>query len=162
MAAKLPESGDNAVRALIRAFGLLQSVMNPYFARFGISGSQWAVLRVLQRAEDHAMPSLRLTDLSSRLLVRPPSVTGVVDRMERMGLVARVACTADLRAKQVSLTDNGRQLVQRVLCDHDKQVEKVLGGLKPGEQIELRRLLGRFNTHLQGLMENVPTSMEMD
>jgi DNA-binding MarR family transcriptional regulator len=155
---KSSESGDSAVRALMRAFGLLQSVMNPYFARFGISGSQWAVLRTLQRAEDERISSLRLTELSSQLLIRPPSVTGMIERLERLGLVARVASTIDLRAKQVSLTDKGRQLLQRVLAVHEKQIEKVLAGLKSDEQIELRRLLGRFNGHLQWLMENPQAS----
>ena len=33
------------------------------------------------------MPALRVTELSERLLIRPPSVTGVVDRLEARGLV---------------------------------------------------------------------------
>ena len=50
--------------------------MQPYFARFGITGSQWGILRTLHRAEREGLPSLRVTDLSDRLLVRPPSITG--------------------------------------------------------------------------------------
>jgi hypothetical protein len=43
--------------------GLLRQVMEPYFARFGISGSQWGILRALQGAEAKGEVSLRLTDL---------------------------------------------------------------------------------------------------
>src|SRR5438132_3267939 len=102
---------DTAFRELIRTFGLLEQVMNPYFARFGISGAQWGVLRNLHRAEMEGLPGLRLTDLSERLLIRPPSVTGVVDRLERGKLVERSGSPTDLRAKRVSLTPRGRQLV---------------------------------------------------
>src|SRR5438309_8825061 len=101
---------ENAFRELIRTFGLVERVMQPYFAQFGISGSQWGVLRNLHRAEQDGVPGLRLTDLSDRLLIRPPSVTGVVDRLERGGLVVRDGSPFDMRAKQVALTAKGREL----------------------------------------------------
>src|SRR6266404_5330251 len=93
------KSKDNAIRELVRTFGLVEKVMQPYFARFGISGSQWGVLRHLYRAEQEGWPGLRLTDLGDRLLIRPPSVTGVVDRLERAELVIRGGLPTDLRAK---------------------------------------------------------------
>src|SRR5438093_9267217 len=102
---------ENALREMIRVFGLLEKVMQPYFARFGISGSQWGVLRTLHRAELEGLTGLRLTDLGDRLLIRPPSVTGIVDRLERVGLVVRDGSPEDLRAKLVRLTGKGRQLV---------------------------------------------------
>src|SRR5437763_15024677 len=97
----LDPASETAVRALVRAFGLLERAMQPYFARFGISGSQWGVLRTLHRAEREGEAGLRLTDLSDRLQIRPPSVTGVVDRLERIGLVVRDASPSDLRAEEV-------------------------------------------------------------
>src|SRR5437660_2428318 len=98
-----PRPAEGAYRELIHVFGLAERVMQPYFARFGISGSQWGVLRNLHRAEQDGLPELRLSELSDRLLVRPPSVTGIVDRLERAGLVARRDSTTDLRAKHVGL-----------------------------------------------------------
>src|SRR5947209_11146641 len=124
---------ENAFRELIRTFGLAERVMQPYFARFGISGSQWGLLRNLHRAEQEGEAGLRLTELSNRLLVRPPSVTGVVDRLERAGLVVRQDSTADLRAKQVGLTKAGRQLVERILEVHEDQMNTVLAGLSEAE-----------------------------
>src|SRR4051794_4985740 len=120
LSAKPVRPAESAFRELIRVFGLLERVMQPYFARFGISGSQWGVLRTLHRVEQEGVAGLRLTDLSDRLLLRPPSVTGVIDRLERAGLVARDGSPTDLRAKQVALTDQGRQLVERVLAVHEK------------------------------------------
>src|SRR5262249_22606430 len=132
---------ESTFRELIRTLGLLERVQQSYFARFGLSGAQWGVLRNLHRAEHEGLPGLRLTDLSERLLVRPPSVTGVVDRLERAGLVERAGSPTDLRAKQVGLTEKGRQLVERVLTVHGAQMDAVLGGLSLPEQIELHRLL---------------------
>jgi DNA-binding MarR family transcriptional regulator len=145
---------DPAFRALIRTMGLLKRVMEPYFARHGISGAQWGVLRSLSRAqEEEGAAGVRLTDLSDRLLVRPPSVTGAVDRLERMGLVAREASPTDQRAKLVSLTAAGRQLVERVREGHAQQIQSVLGALTRSEQRELHRLLDRLGDHLENLAD---------
>jgi DNA-binding MarR family transcriptional regulator len=140
---------ENACRELIRTYGLVERVMNPYFARFGITGSQWGVLRNLFRAEQDGLPRLRLTELSERLLIRPPSVTGLVDRLERARLVVRDGLPTDLRAKQVSLTRSGRKLVQRVLAVHAEQVNSVLTGLTSDERTELHRLLVLWRKHLE-------------
>ena len=123
--------------------------MEPFFARFGISGSQWAVLRTLHRAAGEGDHGLRLTDLGGRLLIQPPSVTGVVDRLERLGLVTREATASDLRAERVVLTPAGQQLVDRVLEGHATRVQSVLGALNGQEQGELHRLLERLGEHLE-------------
>src|ERR1043166_4189415 len=85
-------TADETFRTLLRTLGSLERVMQPYFARHGISGAQWGVLRTLYRAEQAGDAGLRLVDLSERLLIRPPSVTGVVGRLERAGLLSRVTC----------------------------------------------------------------------
>src|SRR3954451_19678781 len=100
---------DHTFHAMIRTFGLLRRVQEPFFNRFGISASQWGVLRTLHRAELENTTWLRLTDLGNRLIVRPPSVTGVVDRLQRMGLLLRTSLPEDRRAKRVSLTPAGRE-----------------------------------------------------
>lgn len=149
-----PDSGrstENPIRELVRTFGLLERVMQPYFARFGISGAQWGVLRNLHRAEQEGLPGLRLTELGDRLLVRPASVTGLVDRMERAGLVVRDGLATDLRVRHVCLTDKGRRLLEGILAKHDAQIATVLGGLTEAEQETLQRLLARLGQHLQRL-----------
>jgi DNA-binding MarR family transcriptional regulator len=143
---------ESAFRELIRTLGLLERVQQTYFAQFGLSGSQWGVLRNLHRAEQEGLAGLRLTDLSERLLIRPPSVTGVVDRLERAGLVARSESETDLRAKRVALTEKGRGLIERVLKIHGEQIDSVLGGLTGDEVAEFHRLLTRFRQHLEGLL----------
>ena len=140
---------EEAFRELIRTLGLLERVMQPYFARHGISGSQWGVLRALHRAEGDGILGLRQTDLSERLLVRPPSVTGALDRLERAGLVSRGGSATDHRAKLVRLSAKGRHLVEHVLTGHHDQIEAVMAGLRTNEQADLYRLLHRLREHLE-------------
>jgi DNA-binding MarR family transcriptional regulator len=152
----LTESAPTRVRVfrkLIHTIGLLQRVMQPYFAQFGISGAQWGVLRNLYRAEKRGEPGLRLTDLGRRMLIRPPSVTGIADRLEKMRVIVRQTSDTDARAKRVALTEKGRRLVERVLTVHDGQMIRVMGGLSSREQDEMERLLDRLGSHLEGLDE---------
>jgi DNA-binding MarR family transcriptional regulator len=142
---------EKAFRQLVRTFGLLERVMQPYFARFGISGAQWGVLRTLHRAEEAGRSGLRLSELGEQLLIRPPSVTGVVDRLQRAGLVRRVNVASDLRARLVLLTPKGRELLEKVLEGHVGQVSRVMGGLEETQQEHLHELLIRLGEHLQGL-----------
>ena len=146
-----PTSTEEAFRAFIRTFGLLKRVMEPYFSQYGISDSQWGVLRALHRAQEEGDEALRLTDLGERLLIRPPSVTGVVDRLQRSGLVKRVACPTDLRVKYVRLTARGRELVRRVLQRHLEKIESIMAGLDATEQRTLNQLLGQLGSHLNSL-----------
>jgi DNA-binding MarR family transcriptional regulator len=153
------EATEPAFLALVRTFGLLRRVMEPYFARFGLSGAQWGVLRTLHRETVEAdARSLRLTDLGDRLLVRPPSVTGVVDRLERMGLVDRTISAEDHRVKQVSLTPRGLQLVEQVLADHPRHIANVLAGLDVAGQQDLRQLLERLEPHMAAIADEAEAS----
>src|SRR5439155_10659788 len=107
----------------------------------------------LHRAEQEGGPGLRLTELSERLLIRPPSVTGLVDRLQRAHLVVRGGSPTDLRAKPIALTRAGRKLVERVLAVHERQMSTVLTGLDRDEQQTLHRLLLRWRNHLEQLVD---------
>jgi DNA-binding MarR family transcriptional regulator len=147
-----PQPSEGSFRQLLRTLGLLERVMQPYFARFGITGAQWGVLCNLHRAEREGHPALRLTDLSERLLIRPPSVSSVVDRLERAKLVSRGDSTTDLRTKPVVLTERGRGLVERILAVHGAQIEALMGALTSSEQSELQGLLRRLEEHMAVLL----------
>src|SRR5215475_10770817 len=105
----MPTSGgrERALRALIRFSVLLRRYNEVFLGRFGVSGAQWGVLRSLGRAEQEGVRGLRLGELGDRMLVRPPSMTGVVDRLERTGYIRKRPSADDRRAKEVSLTPSG-------------------------------------------------------
>lgn len=134
--------------ALLRTWGLIRQVQEPYFARFGVSGSQWGILRVLQRAELAGETALPLSTVSERLLIQPPSVTGVVDRLERMGLVKRSVSKADARVRNLSLTPAGRKLVNTVLAGHADRVASLFAAHQPDELDQLLNLLKRLEVRL--------------
>src|SRR5580658_9280461 len=72
-----------------------------------------------------------MNELARLLSLDKSSVTGLVDRAERRGLVARVASTADRRAVLVSLTDQGRSLASAGAASFDADVSLLLEHLPP-------------------------------
>ncbi len=136
-------------RSLLRVMGLIDRVMQPYFGRFGISRSQWACLRVLYRAEEEGLSSVRPADLGRRLLIRPPSVTGLIERLRRLGYVCSNSSSADMRGKEVRLSESGRALVERIMQGHHGQVASVMAGLDAPGQQQLGLLLQQLAEHLE-------------
>ncbi len=134
---------------MLRYFGLLRRVMDPYFASHGISGSQWGVLRVLRRAQRDGNSGVRLMDLGQRLLVRPPSVTGVVHRLTRMGLVKTTASTQDQRVRLVSLTPKGIAVVDTLSRGHSQRVRDIYAVLDDTDLAGLNRSLSRLCWHME-------------
>ena len=91
-----------------------------------------------------------LAALSRDLLVTAGNVTGLVDRAERDGLVARRPDPADRRVARVWLTDEGRALIKELLPVHAKQVHQLLAALPSAQRKDLRKLLGTLREHLAG------------
>ena len=147
---------ERLFRSYLRTLGLLRQVMDPYFAQFGISGPQWGILRVLHRAGQNGEASLRLKDLSARLLLQPPSVTGLVDRLEREGLLKRSDSKSDLRVRRVSLTPEARKLVERILPRHCGQIKRIFEVFQPEEADRFLTLLNRWENHLDKLATHQP------
>ena len=146
-----PVVAERVLHGLLRTWGLLRQAQEPYFTRFGISASQWGILRVLQRAELQGETDLPLKGLSERLLIQPPSVTGVVDRLERQGLVKRSPSTQDLRVRHLSLTARAHDLLTEVLRDHTQRIQSLFAPLGLEEQQTLLDLLKRLEAHLETL-----------
>ena len=80
------------------------------FSEFGLTETQWRVLRVLWEAEGQT-----LSELSEGTLITAPSLVGVVDRLSRDGLVRRRRSKVDRRSVLVYLSARGRSLETAIL-----------------------------------------------
>lgn len=81
------------------------------------------------------------SDLATHLCVEPPTVTKMLQRMEKAGLVERRQDDQDGRVSRVTATAQGRALQQPILRVWDELEQRMLAGLTVTEQALLRRLL---------------------
>ena len=85
-----------------------------------------------------------MNELARLLGLDKSSVTGLVDRAERRGLVMRVPSVTDRRAVLVSLTDDGRSLVSQAAVSFEADVSVLLDHLSPRDRATLSRLISRL------------------
>ncbi len=86
---------------------------------------------------------LKMNELSRHLMVTGGNVTGIVDQLEREGLVERAAEPADRRAYRARLTRAGRKSFGEMARAHEEWIVEMLGGLSKREHAEIYRLLAR-------------------
>jgi DNA-binding MarR family transcriptional regulator len=108
---------------------------------------------VLGRAEQEGTAGLRPVDLCRSLLVRPPSITGLSDRLRRLGYVAISSSSTDGRGKEIRLTLLGRKLVERIWKGHSAQIAAMMSGLDEESQQQLYGLLRKLAEHLETMAE---------
>jgi DNA-binding MarR family transcriptional regulator len=106
---------------------------------FDITLPQFDVLSELE----HAGSALTMSQLSQKLMVSNGNVTGVVDRLERDGLVRRRASSTDRRVQYIELTGQGISLFRDIASEHEHWIENLLGDLSPGEIKALIAGLGK-------------------
>jgi DNA-binding MarR family transcriptional regulator len=131
----------NAVVAVVRGYGAVQRLMEPYFARFGLTPPQFQVLTIINRLKGQQPTQRRL---GRELYVSFPNITVMLGRLEEAGLIRRRSNPEDRREKFVELTGQGRARLQRIWKVHQQQLDRVVAGLTEEEQVELARLLNKM------------------
>jgi len=114
---------------------------------FGLTDSQLNILMLLTFQSDAG--ELDQTTLGRMLIVNRSNVTGLVDRMEKQGLVQRVGDTADRRVKKVRLTAFGRRRLEEAAAVYGTRVRAVMDGLKNDERQSLGRMLAAIRSRLK-------------
>ena len=126
-----------AHRAFVKA---LSDELEPH----GILSAQWSVLRILWDIE-----GLTQVELADRMRVEKASLTGVLEGMERRGLILRARNEEDRRKINITLTAQGRRLKGELLPYGAKINRKATRGMKDAELSELRRLLAKLIQNLE-------------
>ena len=116
------------------------------FREYGLTPSQYNVLRIL-RGEGKPLPILEVAD---RMLAAVPGITGLIDRLEGMGLVARERSTEDRRVVFVAITARGLDLLGQLDGPEADLHRRLIGHLSPAELGELSRLLEKARQGLDG------------
>lgn len=109
---------------LYTAARLVTNIYQPYFAPLGITYPQYLVLLVLW--EKDAQP---VCEIGKRLMLDTNTITPLLQRMEKAGLISRTRGTEDTRQRIVSLTETGSRLQQQMQhipdCLSDKITDKI-------------------------------------
>jgi DNA-binding MarR family transcriptional regulator len=112
-----------------------------HFARYGLSDGRFFILMQLRRAKEADGSSLTPADLAERSCVSRATVTGLLDGLEKDGLISRLPRQDDRRMVDIRITDQGLKLLERTLPDHFARLGSVMNALGKAEKETLIRLL---------------------
>ncbi|UZX03775.1 winged helix-turn-helix transcriptional regulator [Arthrobacter sp. CDRTa11] len=128
------ETWESLFRAQVAVMRKLQS--GPAFRKLALN--EYDVLFTLSRC-----PSgwLRLNELNDHVLLSQSSLSRLVERLEKRGLVARTPAPDDGRGVLLKLTEAGVELQKEIGREHVRDIAGLMGpALTAAEQKELKRL----------------------
>lgn len=128
---------QEALLNLFRTHDQLHNRFGRLFREYDLTHSQYNVLRIL-RGEGQPMPCL---EIGERMIQVVPAMTGLLDRLEKQGLVTRRRCTQDRRVVYVEITPKALELLEAMDTPVSELHKEVVGHLTRAELKQLSQLL---------------------
>ncbi len=133
------------IQGIIQLANLLTRRLGPTFVNAGVTPQQWTVLSTI----DSAGGQTSLVAISRRLLVTKQNMTGMITRLEELGLVERYDDPSDLRSWRLQLTRRGRGLLEKVRPAYDLWRNELLREIPERDLPALQRSVDRLIAKLE-------------
>lgn len=150
-AQRYPEADVSAVAAflhLLRVATDLSSALDSCLSQHGLLQGRWWVLILLMRESDGmSAPST----LAEKAGVSRATMTGLLDSLERDGLVERIFDAADRRRVSIRLTPSGQAKLDEVMPDYYRRLRQLMAGFSDAEKSVLHSMLERLHAR-QGML----------
>ena len=125
---------------LSRAQMAINEETSKFFKSKGLNTTDFGVLELLYHKGRQP-----LQKIGSKILLASGSITYVVDKLEKRGLVNRINCAQDRRITYAEISDEGSKLMDEIFPMHEANLHKLMSSLSAEEKdvaIELLKKLG--------------------
>jgi DNA-binding MarR family transcriptional regulator len=139
---------DQIVETIIYLYTESRRLTKGIAREVGLTGPQLSVLKLLESFQD-----LSLSSLSERIRAQNSTVTGIIDRMEREGLVCRERSKTDRRVVYIKLTDKGEKLARQIRVEPLEIFRSALTSLTASDQRDLLRILMKLQKRVVARVE---------
>ncbi len=126
---------EQILEAIIYLYMEGRRLTKEYARRANLTSPQLTVIKILETFGD-----LSLTELSERIRAQNSTVTGIIDRMEREGLVVRERSKEDRRVVYIRLTPKGAQLAREIPVEPMEILRQAIMSLSKDEGRELLKI----------------------
>lgn len=131
-----PRDIDRIVETFVYLYTESRRATKELARQHGLTGPQVTALKILE-----SIGTLSLSELSARMSAKNSTITGIVDRMERDGLVKRERSPDDRRVVFLRATARGRAIAASVPVTAMEIFGAALGSLPERDRGELMRIL---------------------
>jgi MarR family transcriptional repressor of emrRAB len=123
----------------------LRDRSNAALKKYALGDTHYLVLAILYGSADETSTA---TDLSEACNEKPANLTRVCDELAAKGLIARGPKPGDRRAVMISLSEQGRALIERILPEVSADITSVYADFTPAELNQLATLTARVLRNL--------------
>lgn len=138
---------DPILEAILYLYTESRRITKEFARRVDLTGPQLTVIKMLEGIGD-----LSLSELSEKIRAQNSTVTGIIDRMEREGLVLRARSTEDRRVVKIKLTDKGAKLAREIKVEPMEIFRDALASLSGAETKELLKILNKIAQRVQAIV----------
>lgn len=131
--------------SIIRTSSLLLRVAGRFFSKYIVTDVQFNILLILKEEKN----GLSQQALSERLIVTKSNIVGLIDRLEKSGLVKRQPDPEDRRTNYVVLTSEGRAILEKVEGDYQAEVDRIMAGLSQAEKKSIINATEKMRDYLK-------------
>ena len=139
------ESERDLIVGVIQLANLLMRRLAPIFEKANVTPQQWAIVAALANSD----APLTSAALARKMLVSKQNMTGMVARLEQLGLVERHDDPTDLRSSRVQLTRRGKALVEKFRPAYEEWRSKLGAGMSERDIAALTRTVDRLIAELE-------------
>jgi DNA-binding MarR family transcriptional regulator len=125
------------VAGIIQLANLLTRSLAPVFEKARVTPQQWAILATLE----HAGQPMSLAALARMMLVSKQNMTGMIVRIEQLGLVERGDDPEDLRSSRLALTRRGRAVIEKLRPAYEQWRTALAGNLNERDRATTARTI---------------------
>lgn len=129
---------------LLQTSKAVQERMRLELTKNNLSITEFSVLEVLYHKGRQT-----INEIGNMVLISSGSMTYVIDKLEKKGLLKRVACPNDRRAIHVTLTDAGNEMLEKVMPEHEELVESIFASLTDDEKELIVELLHKVKEKVE-------------
>jgi len=127
------------VRELVKAYQAFEAFDSNNLKRYDLTSPQADVIFTLGNTA-----GMVFKEIGEHTLITKGTLTGIVDRLEKKGLVKRKACTEDRRRMFVMLTQQGENVFRDVFPQHITHLKKRFDQLSQSETTQAITLLTKI------------------
>jgi|SRR5436190_6240202 len=137
---KFRNERHKAMVNLLFTYGWTVEQLKQLVSDHGITHQQFNILRILRG--NHPTPLSTLT-IRERMIDKMSDTSRIVDRLLSKGLVKKVICKKDRRLVDITITDKGLKLLEK-LDDRQDEMDAILSNLSEKEALSLSKLLDKI------------------
>ncbi|MCP3104464.1 MarR family transcriptional regulator [Myxococcus sp. K15C18031901] len=157
LARRFPQLDATAIESCVALLRLSNELAGAYEARMsrhGLSSGRFTVLiRLFSSLESEGDQGLTPAELAENSCVSRATMTGLLDTLEKDGLISRQDHPEDRRMYTVHLTPKAQRLLEDLLPEHFSRVATLMSDLDETERTTLRELLTKVSGRLPSFLE---------